>query len=138
MRLVALSILALSFPTPPAPALAESGAFPICSNGKRIQCVVDGDTFWKDGKKYRLKDIDAPEIADRAKCREEYLAAVTTAYQLQRMLESGIVSMKFFGIGRYGRTLVRVETQMGDIGSALLNANLAQPFGRFAARAPWC
>ena len=36
--------------------------FALCPDeGKRITCVVDGDTFWHAGEKIRIEDIDAPE-----------------------------------------------------------------------------
>ncbi|MCO5067026.1 MAG: thermonuclease family protein [Rhizobiaceae bacterium] len=136
MRLLALILAALSLLSPITPALAQSGAFPICSYGKRTQCVVDGDTFWRGGQKYRLKDIDAPEIAGGANCQQEYQTGVAATYMLQRLLESGIVSMTAFGRDRYGRTLVKVETRMGDVGSALMDARLARSYGH--GRAPWC
>lgn len=37
-------------------------AFPICGKGRRITCIVDGDTFWLWGERIRIADIDAPEI----------------------------------------------------------------------------
>ncbi|MCX8571110.1 thermonuclease family protein [Aminobacter sp. MET-1] len=137
MSKITLSIISLAL-LAPAPALAQSGSFPLCSYGKRSQCVVDGDTFWHGGEKYRLKDIDAPEIAGGAKCQHEYQTGVAAAYKLQAMLESGIVSMTPFGQDRYKRKLVAVLTNQGDISKALIDAKLAQPYGRGASRASWC
>ena len=47
---------------------------------------VDGDTFWLGGEKYRLKDVDAPEIAGGAKCQQECQTGVAAAYKLQGCL----------------------------------------------------
>jgi endonuclease YncB( thermonuclease family) len=136
MRRLAFALLSLPFLMPFVSALAQSPSFPLCSYGKRTQCVVDGDTFWMQGKKYRLKDIDAPEIAGGAKCQQEYQTGVTATYQLQKLLESGITSVESFGTDPYGRLLVKVQTHLGDVGAALMNAHLARPWGR--GRASWC
>jgi endonuclease YncB( thermonuclease family) len=44
-----------------APALALNADVPICGSGKRITCVVDGDTVWFKGVQDRLDEIDTPE-----------------------------------------------------------------------------
>jgi endonuclease YncB( thermonuclease family) len=42
--------------------------WPVCHGGNRVAChvtcVVDGDTWWRDGIKYRLACVDAVEIDD--------------------------------------------------------------------------
>src|SRR3546814_7636950 len=47
----------------PAPAGTPMAArsFGLCFTGGGENCVVDGDTFWIDGEKVRVADIDAPE-----------------------------------------------------------------------------
>jgi endonuclease YncB( thermonuclease family) len=51
----------------------------MCSGPVRVNCVVDGDTFWLNGEKIRISDIDTPEIS-KADCPEELrLAADATA-----------------------------------------------------------
>lgn len=40
-----------------------SALFPICGDGPRVTCVVDGDTFWHQGVKIRIADIDTPELS---------------------------------------------------------------------------
>ncbi|HEV7435057.1 MAG TPA: hypothetical protein VGO22_09340, partial [Pseudorhizobium sp.] len=37
--------------------------FTVCSAGSRWNCVVDGDTFWLQGVKIRIADIDTPELS---------------------------------------------------------------------------
>ena len=39
--------------------------FPICRESYRTLCISDGDTLWDCGEKFRLKEIDAPEIDSR-------------------------------------------------------------------------
>src|SRR5690606_19815910 len=96
-----------------APSLAGE-TFPICGYDKRVQCVVDGDTFWLGGVKYRLYEIDAPEIASGARCQQEYETGVKSAYFLRSLLQSGITGMVEHGKDRYGRILVSVETRSGN------------------------
>src|SRR5688572_20285327 len=40
-------------------ALLDVPRIPVCDSDKRVSCVVDGDTVWIAGTKYRLEDIDA-------------------------------------------------------------------------------
>ena len=69
--MIAVALLLLTS----SPAQAERVQFPICGSGKRITCMVDGDTLWYQGVKYRLEGIDAPEKAPRHKCMQEGLQA---------------------------------------------------------------
>ncbi len=43
--------------------------FSLCDGPVRVNCVVDGDTFWFRGDKIRIADIDAPEIVS-PRCRD--------------------------------------------------------------------
>jgi hypothetical protein len=45
----------------PALSLLLAAAFALCAPGPRTTCVVDGDTFWLQGEKVRIADINAPE-----------------------------------------------------------------------------
>ncbi|HVK90738.1 MAG TPA: hypothetical protein VM468_04905 [Mycoplana sp.] len=47
-----------------------SATFSICSGAVRTTFVVDGDTLWLEGIKYRIADIDTPEISE-SKCAWE-------------------------------------------------------------------
>ena len=51
----------------PAIQTAEYSYIPICSGGNRrarkVTCLVDGDTGWEHGVKWRLKSVDTPEIS---------------------------------------------------------------------------
>lgn len=40
-----------------------SASFSICGEDRRMNCVVDGDTFWFKGEKIRIADIDTPELS---------------------------------------------------------------------------
>ncbi|MFA1676873.1 thermonuclease family protein [Rhizobium mongolense] len=120
----------------PSPSQAKAD-FPLCGHGKRHQCIVDGDTFWHQGTKYRLYAIDAPEVGGGAKCQQEYDSGMKATYLLQSLLQSGITSMTQHGLDRYGRILVSVQTRDGDASGQILQAGLAEPFGQ-RVRADWC
>ena len=53
-----LGFVPLRLPGLPATSMPTTAAsFPICGGGSRSTCVVDGDTFWLEGTKYRIADI---------------------------------------------------------------------------------
>lgn len=47
-----------------------SAKFTICGGRLRVNCVVDGDTFWFRRQKVRMEDIDAPELSP-PRCADE-------------------------------------------------------------------
>ena len=123
-----------------APALTPNQPavhFKICGGGKRITCVVDGDTFWLNGTKIRVLDIDAPEVGRPQCAREKQLADLATQ-RLTQLLNDGEFELR--GIARdedrYGRKLRSVHRDGQSLGDVLLKEGLAQ---RYAGRKPdWC
>lgn len=99
-------------------------SMPICSSGKRVSCVVDGDTFWFNGTKYRLKDIDTPEVDGT--CREEKRLAANATRALSLFLSKGEMKLRTYGTGHFGRTLVNVSVGGQDAGTHLLQRRLAR------------
>lgn len=53
MRLLSVLVLLLTVQVVPALAIG------MCGSGKRVTCVVDGDTIWLRGEKIRLQGFDA-------------------------------------------------------------------------------
>lgn len=102
--------------------------------------VLDGDTI-EDGVtkiRYRLANIDAPEIGDNAKCHNERLVgerAKSTAIRL--IAHSTIVSVRrSWRLDRHGRTVGYVSVDGADLGEMLMKQGLAARWrGR---RMPWC
>ena len=91
--------------------LALAAAFALCTAGPRTTCVVDGDTFWLNGEKVRIADINAPETHE-AGCAEERALGQQAARRLVALLN--------------GRSL----------SAALVAEGLAEPWrGR---RSDWC
>ncbi|WP_319568992.1 thermonuclease family protein [Cohaesibacter marisflavi] len=99
-------------------------SMPICSSGKRVSCVVDGDTFWLKGTKYRLKDVDTPET--NGQCSGEQRLAANATRALSSFLSKGEISLRTYGEGYYGRTLVKVSVDGQDAGKYLLQQRLAR------------
>lgn len=107
-------------------------AIDICSGGSRaarmVTCLVDGDTGWERGVKWRLLDIDAPETFEAACPREKMMGKEATA-RLRELMAGGhqiVVS------GRKDRTsdrraIVRVILPDGrNAAQVLLREGLAQ------------
>lgn len=126
----------------PQPALDLPGAvaprpMPICGAGRRINCVVDGDTVWLDGEKIRLVNIDAPEV--KARCLAERDRAGAATRELASLLHSQPIRIQRRGEDRFGRTLAALSTPAGDVGDLLVRRDLAVTWrGRREPAETWC
>ncbi|TFF22900.1 thermonuclease family protein [Jiella endophytica] len=115
------------------------GPIGICSGpnraARRVTCIVDGDTGWLDGEKWRMADIDTPEISSPACSREQRVGR--QARDRLRSLMSAGYSLRRQGTGHYGRTIVSVTVADGrDAGAVLLDEGLAQRWPNSGN--PWC
>lgn len=111
------------------------GGLPMCGGGQRISCLVDGDTGWARGTKWRLAAIDAPEAFSPA-CAAEKRAADRATRRLQSLLSSGY-RLDATGRDRYGRELVTITLSDGrDAGRVLMAEGLAQGWPNRGN--PWC
>lgn len=125
-----------------APDFAGAGAvaprpMPICGSGRRINCVVYGDTVWLDGEKIRLVKIDAPEV--KARCNAERQRANAATRELAALLHSQPIRVHRRGEDRYGRTLADLVTPAGDVGDILVRRDLAVTWrGRREPVETWC
>lgn len=108
--------------------IAGSGGIAECGLIRRT-CLVDGDTGWQDGTKWRLQGIDAPEMDDKAECESERVKAVASLQRLTELMAPGY-SIKGSGKNdRLGRALVDVTVKDGrDAGKLLIAEGLAQPW----------
>ncbi len=100
--------------------------FPVCGSGKRLNCVVDGDTFWFNGEKIRIASIDAPEL--RGQCRQEKKLAERATQRLSEILSRQAFTVQRSGLDRYGRTLASIEGSSGEAGAILVHEGLARPW----------
>jgi endonuclease YncB( thermonuclease family) len=98
--------------------------------------IVDGDTFRYRGEKYRIADIDTPEVDGR--CADESALAVRATDRMEALLHQGPFELRPVDRDedQYGRKL-RVVTRGGrSLGDQLVAEGLARTWtGR---REPWC
>ena len=117
--------------------LSLAAAFTLCAEGPRINCVVDGDTFWVNGEKVRLADINAPETA-QAGCPQERVLGERAKQRLLVLLNAGPFTLEVSGraTDRYGRALRIARRDGRSLGNMLVREGLAEPWrGR---RSDWC
>ena len=114
-----------------------SARFGSCHSGGGTHCVVDGDTFWYAGEKYRIADIDTPETHP-ARCAEEARLGEAATRRLRAWLNAGAFSLESVDrdTDRYGRKL-RIVTRGGaSVADTLIGEGLARPWE--GSRRPWC
>ncbi|HVI97585.1 MAG TPA: thermonuclease family protein [Sphingomonas sp.] len=126
-------------PSPPRPTGTPVAArsFGLCFTGGGTNCVVDGDTFWIDGEKIRVADIDAPETHP-PRCAEEARLGKAATERLRALLNAGPVTLVAADrdVDRYGRKLRIVERDGHSLGAMLVSEGLAREWG--GRREPWC
>lgn len=127
----------------PSPARASfpvernRAQFDYCFRGGGSNCVVDGDTFWINGEKIRIADIDAPET-HQPRCPEEKALGDTATRRLRALLNAGPFRLASADrdTDRYGRKLRIVIRGGASIGEELVAEGLAREWD--GARRSWC
>jgi endonuclease YncB( thermonuclease family) len=115
--------------------MSFAAAFVLCTAAARIDCVVDGDTFWLRGEKIRIADINAPET-QQAACLAERERGEAAKRRLLALLNSGPFELAGERIDRYGRALRTLHRGGRSLGAQLVSEGLAEPWrGR---RSDWC
>ena len=117
--------------------LLLAAPFALCAQGPRVTCVVDGDTFWLNGEKVRIADINAPETQG-AQCAEEARLGDAAKRRLAVLLGAGRFQLEAGprDRDRYGRLLRVVRRDGRSLGAVLVAEGLAEPWrGR---RSDWC
>ncbi len=108
-------------------------------NPKDIR-VVDGDTIWYDGDKYRLMGYDTPETyPSQYKCDYEKALGDQATQVLKDLIGSGqIVDLRpAIGRDKYDRALGHLFVGNVDVGETLINKRLARPY-TLGRRQSWC
>jgi endonuclease YncB( thermonuclease family) len=125
---------------PVAMAANAETSWPICSRGERVTCIVDGDTFWKDGVKYRLAGINTPGAGENARCTKERLLADSATMRLRELMQTPGLSFHPQGRDRYRRILVSVQTNAGDdIAAMMVVSGYGRPYaGGYHDPHEWC
>lgn len=118
---------------------SEAARFGRCGAGPRINCVVDGDTFWYRGEKIRLSDINAPEVGTPRCASEAALGEQATA-RLQALLNAGPFTLARRAEDpdrdRYGRLLREVTRGGESLGETLVAEHYAERWKGY--RGSWC
>jgi len=124
-------------PPPASNAAVVSRTFPVCAGGVRRTCVVDGDTFWLDGVKFRIADINTPETS-QPQCAAEAALGRQATGRLAQLLSAGPFTLEPADRDedRYGRKL-RIAMRDGQsVGGMLVREGLAHQWhGRMES---WC
>ena len=117
--------------------LTLAASFALCAEGPRTTCVVDGDTFWLNGEKVRIADINAPET-HQAGCPAEQALGDRSARRLIALLNAGPFELAIEGraTDRYGRALRVVRRGGRSLGGELVSEGLAEPWR--GKRSDWC
>lgn len=138
LRVVSLCLAAGAEVAASAPAYALE----ICKGGnreaRRATCLVDGDTGWHNGVKWRLEGIDTPEYLPHAECAspEPMLAAAAT-YRMLELMRNGYTIQLLGRRDPSGRELVTVALPDGrDAGGVLLAEGHATLWPH--ERGVWC
>lgn len=115
------------------------GAPSLCGSGRRVTCIVDGDTGWLEGEKWRLTTqtggVDAPEIS-KPECPAEKRIGDRARDRLRSLMSNGYYVNRD-GEDRHGRTLLTVTLADGrDVGEVLIAEGLAQAWPNTGNK--WC
>ncbi|WP_210251771.1 thermonuclease family protein [Agrobacterium sp. MA01] len=103
------------------------GRFVTCVGAQRINCVVDGDTFWYRAVKYRISDINTPEIG-RPACERERALGLEAQVALLDALNGGDLVMERRerrDTDRYGRKLRVVLHDGRSVGDDMIARGIA-------------
>jgi endonuclease YncB( thermonuclease family) len=95
----------------------------VCHGGNRaarhVTCVVDGDTWWRDGVKYRLACVDAVEIDD--------MRGIEARDELRQLLGRPDTHVRGLGVrDRYRRSLAMIAVGDTSAGRILVSKRLAE------------
>ena len=112
-----------------------------CSGGNRaerkVTCIVDGDTGWERGVKWRMAGVDTPEYGQHASCSAERRTARKATTRLRQLMNGGYQLIETGRSGRHGRVLVSVRLKDGrNAGDVLIQEGLAQRWPNSGN--PWC
>ena len=118
-------------------ATLAAAAFALCAETPRTSCVVDGDTFWLNGEKVRIADINAPETHSTG-CPAEQALGEKATRRLVALLNAGPFTLEIEGrtSDRYGRALRVVKRGNRSLGGQLVSEGLAEPWR--GKRSDWC
>lgn len=106
-----------------------AAAFEKCGSGQRINCIVDGDTFWLNGEKIRAFGYDTPEPTTNI-CggQKERQLAAKASDRLLELFSTTEITIERQGKDKYGRTLAIVRSNGRLVGDMLISEGLARRY----------
>jgi micrococcal nuclease len=117
----------------------EQAQFSQCGGPVRFNCIIDGDTFWYQGRKIRIADINTPET-DQAQCDSERQLGEAAKSRLGKLLNAGGFTLAANPDGRdtdtYGRDLRILMRGGQSLGDVLVAEGLAEQWQGY--RRDWC
>jgi endonuclease YncB( thermonuclease family) len=92
--------------------------------------VIDGDTLRDGAERYRVENLDAPELGWRAQCPAERALAEAARAEAARLVARArtVAAIPSGRRDRYGRVVARIELDGRDFGEALIRRRLARPW----------
>ncbi len=101
-----------------------------CVGSNRYTCIVDGDTFWLNGEKWRTFGYDTPEpmVNICGGNAEVALANRATRRFIELWNTRKITIKRIGGVDRYGRSLGVVMADGLNIGDILVAEGLARRY----------
>ncbi|MFC5585751.1 thermonuclease family protein [Nitratireductor kimnyeongensis] len=112
--------------------------FPICGSGKRVNCIVDGDTLYVNGEKIRVTGFNTPELFS-PECAYEKKLARRAQRRFQQLVNSGPFDLRRTSLRDedvYGRKLRSLYRDGKPIGDQLIAEGLAHRWRGF--KESWC
>lgn len=86
--------------------------------------VIDGDTFYSNGGKYRLAEIDAPELSQTF--------GIESKLYLKSLIENKRVYVDVISMDRYGRQIVKVYLNGVYISQKLVENGYASQYKKYS------
>jgi endonuclease YncB( thermonuclease family) len=106
-----------------------AAAFTFAAHAASIS-VADGDSFRMDGERYRLQDVDAPELHQMCKdsAGREWACGRQARDELRRLLNQGAVSCRTITKDRFGRRVATCIAGGRDIGESMVRNGWATAY----------
>ena len=100
----------------------------MCGSGPRVTCVVDGDTFWLDGVKYRASGFDTPEFSAQHACcgRNELALGARASRRLLHLFNTTSITLEATGDISFDRVVSLVRSNGEDVADILVREGLAR------------
>lgn len=92
--------------------------------------VADGDSFRMDGQRYRLQDIDAPELHQTCKnaSGRDWACGRQARDELRRLLGQGALNCRTITRDRFGRRIAVCTVGGRDVGEAMVRSGWATAY----------